>query len=105
MPTARINNPFLPATKQVAAGAGTVLSVFATVPDGFRHRSDGVVGGPSPLACTLYDGPPTSGGVAIHSMTGSNSGDATQAPLNLTFSNGLYVSQTKGGEINVAYTS
>jgi hypothetical protein len=102
MQTFRVNSPFLPNIAQVKAGAGNMLAVFSTVPDGFRHRSDGAWGGAYPVECVFYDGDPRNGGTQIHAMAGGNSGDATLAPLNITFTNGLFVNQVRGGEINVA---
>jgi hypothetical protein len=105
MPVVRINNMFLPAVKQVATGSGSLQSVYSTVPDAFKHRADEAGGAAFPVEVTLYDGDPNNGGTPLTSINADNFNVSDYSPaITLPFTHGLYMKQTKGGEVSVSYT-
>jgi hypothetical protein len=100
MPTVLFNAPFPPAVKQVASGSGTLLGVHSTVPNAYRHRADAGAGGAFPFEASFFDGDPNNGGTKLCDIAADDS-----PALNVAFTHGLYVRQTKGGELNISFTS
>jgi hypothetical protein len=100
MPIYTTSVGFPPETRQIATGVGTLTSVGVPVPRTYDPRAAVPGRAPYPMDCDFFDGDPLNGGTMLTSFVG---GDMS-GPLNMQFSNGLFIRQRNSNSVSVTYT-